>query len=65
MGRVCFASNQLAWSLYLQRAASLRPEDVEVNYLLGLYWRECREWPTAFKYLLAADASPAFQSHRR
>lgn len=59
MGRVCFASNQLArGNFYLQRAQALRPGDVEVNYLLGRYFLETKEWPRAIHYLLLADESP-------
>ena len=39
MGRVCFASSQLARRpLLAARFATTRPLDVEVNYLLGRYW---------------------------
>ncbi len=55
MGRVCFASNQLArGSLYLQRAAAVHPDDTEVNYLLGRYWLERKEYNTSIYYLLRA-----------
>lgn len=59
MGRVCFASAQLArGSLYLQRAANLQPNDVDVNYLLGRYWIERKEFPTAIRFFLVASHSP-------
>ena len=59
MGRVCFAGNQLArGSQYLQRAAAIHPDDVQVNYLLGRYWQECKEWNAAIYYLRLASRSP-------
>ncbi|MGN6367841.1 MAG: tetratricopeptide repeat protein [Phycisphaerae bacterium] len=59
MGRVCFASSQLArGALYLQRAQQQRPTDVEVNYLLGRYWLERKDFDRAVYYLLLADDSP-------
>ncbi len=59
MGRVCFASSQLArGALYLQRAQQQRPTDVEVNYLLGRYWLERKDFDRAVYYLLQADDSP-------
>lgn len=59
MGQVCFANNQVARSsLYLQRAWNLRPDDLEVNALLGQYWAQRREWPTAIQFFLNAEKSP-------
>ncbi len=59
MGRVCFASSQLArGSLYLQRAQQAHPTDVEVNYLLGRYWLERKDTNRAIYYLMQADESP-------
>jgi tetratricopeptide (TPR) repeat protein len=59
MGRVCFASSQLArGALYLQRAQQSHPTDVEVNYLLGRYWLERKDTDRAIDYLLQADDSP-------
>lgn len=63
LGRVCFANGQLAnGSIHLQRAHQLHPQDVEVNYFLGRYFMERKEWNTAVAYLAAADASPERQS---
>jgi tetratricopeptide (TPR) repeat protein len=62
MGRVCFASSQLArGAMYLQRAQALRPRDVEVNYLLGRYWIERNDFDKASYFLLLAAASPERQ----
>jgi tetratricopeptide (TPR) repeat protein len=62
MGRVCFAASQLArGSMYLERAQSLHPNDVEVNYLLGRYWLERRDFDRAVYYLMLADDSPEQQ----
>ncbi len=59
MGQVCFANNQVARSsLYLQRAWNLQPDDIEVNALLGQYWGQRREWPTAIGFFLNAEKSP-------
>lgn len=59
MGRVCFASNQIArGSLYLVRAWALHPDDVEVNYLLGRYWLERQQPITAIYHLARAQRSP-------
>ena len=59
MGRVCFASEQLArGSLYFQRALQSHPTDVEVNYYLGRYWVEQKDNDRAINYLLQADDSP-------
>ncbi|MEI8194703.1 MAG: tetratricopeptide repeat protein, partial [Phycisphaerae bacterium] len=59
MGRVCFASNQIArGSLYLERAWALHPDDVEVNYLLGRYWLERKQPITAIYHLARAQRSP-------
>jgi tetratricopeptide (TPR) repeat protein len=59
MGRVCFASSQLArGALYLERAQQSHPMDVEVNYLLGRYWLERKDNDRAIAYLMQADDSP-------
>ncbi len=63
MGRVCFAASQLArGSMYLERAQKLRPNDVEVNYLLGRYWLERKDAERAVYYLMLAADSPEQQS---
>lgn len=59
MGQVSFAANQLGrGALYLNRAVLLRPDDVEVNYLLGRYWLETRDYVKAIYFLNRADTSP-------
>jgi tetratricopeptide (TPR) repeat protein len=62
MGRVCFAGSQLArGATYLERAHALRPNDVEVNYLLGRYWLERNDADKACSFLFQAVDSPERQ----
>jgi tetratricopeptide (TPR) repeat protein len=58
MGQISFVNNQLSTgSMYLKEAHMLRPADVETSALLGRYFVELKEWPTAIWLLGTADAS--------
>lgn len=62
MGRVSFANSQLArGAMFLERAHTMRPGDVEVNYLLGRYWLERNDNERAAFYLAQAEDSPEVQ----